>query len=208
MYKENSEAKTILHQKFINDTKFLDRKANDEKKKIDDQKKATMMQNFEWTAGMSTELLETVLTANKRNANEEKNIARTMAGVNTAVGITRAIMSGALWQIPIIAALGIAQQIKISNSRYAMGTKSSREGPALLGENGPEIAYLPRGTEVKTSYETKQILGGNTFNLILPSGMPVDNIAADRIEKMLPMMLENLADNLQLNTFKSKLGAL
>lgn len=47
---------------------------------------------------------------------------------------------------------------------YASGTQYHPGGPALLGENGPEIAELPAGTRVRTATETRQILSkGNTY---------------------------------------------
>ena len=47
---------------------------------------------------------------------------------------------------------------------YASGTQYHPGGPALLGENGPEIAELPAGTRVRTAAETRQILSkGNTY---------------------------------------------
>lgn len=47
---------------------------------------------------------------------------------------------------------------------FAKGTNFAPGGPAILGENGPELVNLPRGSEVKTASQTRQILSGATRN--------------------------------------------
>lgn len=53
--------------------------------------------------------------------------------------------------------------------RLAMGTPNWPGGFALLGENGPEAAFLPRGTQVMPSDQTRRAMasGGDTYNLYL-----------------------------------------
>ncbi len=49
---------------------------------------------------------------------------------------------------------------------YAVGTKYHPGGLAIVGENGPELVNLPRGSQVFTTQETKDMLqGGDTFIL-------------------------------------------
>lgn len=43
---------------------------------------------------------------------------------------------------------------------FAGGTDYAPGGMAVVGEEGPEIAYLPRGSQVKTAAETRAMLGG------------------------------------------------
>lgn len=46
----------------------------------------------------------------------------------------------------------------------AGGVRNFRGGMALVGERGPELAYLARGTSVYNNRDTKRILGGITFS--------------------------------------------
>ena len=50
---------------------------------------------------------------------------------------------------------------------YAVGTKYHPGGPAIVGEDGPELVNLPRGSQVYTAQETNDMLsgGGDTYNL-------------------------------------------
>ena len=43
---------------------------------------------------------------------------------------------------------------------FANGTDFAPGGMALVGERGPELVYLPRGSQVKTAQETAGIMGG------------------------------------------------
>lgn len=43
---------------------------------------------------------------------------------------------------------------------FANGTNSAPGGVALVGERGPELVNLPRGSQVKTAGETQRMLGG------------------------------------------------
>lgn len=48
---------------------------------------------------------------------------------------------------------------------YASGTASASGGWSLVGERGPELVNLPRGSQVKDANETKAALGGTTINI-------------------------------------------
>jgi len=49
---------------------------------------------------------------------------------------------------------------------YAVGIQYAPQGPAIVGENGPELMNFRGGENVKTNDETRNILGGgDTFNL-------------------------------------------
>ena len=49
---------------------------------------------------------------------------------------------------------------------YAKGTSFHSGGTALVGEKGPELVNLPRGSQVKTASETARITGGNSSIVI------------------------------------------
>lgn len=60
--------------------------------------------------------------------------------------------------------------------RSAAGTHHSSGGAMLLGEFGPEMAWLPRGSQVSTANDTRRLLAGNDRG---PKA-PTINIYADR----------------------------
>lgn len=54
---------------------------------------------------------------------------------------------------------------------YAKGTGYAKGGYALVGEQGPELVQIPRGSKVSTAEETRNMLGsGMTVNIVTPKG--------------------------------------
>jgi tape measure domain-containing protein len=51
-------------------------------------------------------------------------------------------------------------------SAYAIGTGYSPQGWALVGENGPELAYLPRGSQIKSNPTTTSLIGNGMADVI------------------------------------------
>ena len=71
----------------------------------------------------------------------------------------------------------LAQAMGIPIPGFATGTSFAPGGLALVGERGPELVNLPRGSKVKTAGVTKAMLGGgmggNTIHLhMTPTGNP------------------------------------
>jgi len=60
---------------------------------------------------------------------------------------------------------------------FANGTSNAPGGVALVGERGPELVNLPRGSQVKTAGETQRMMGGvgggATLTIIAPEGFSV-----------------------------------
>lgn len=52
---------------------------------------------------------------------------------------------------------------KISVDWFAKGTSFAPGGLAVVGEHGPELVNLPRGSQVYTSSETERMMGGNSY---------------------------------------------
>lgn len=50
-------------------------------------------------------------------------------------------------------------------SAHANGTQYHTGGVALVGERGPELVNLPRGSSVTTAERTRSMSGANTFNI-------------------------------------------
>ena len=51
----------------------------------------------------------------------------------------------------------------------ASGTDYWYGGRTLIGENGPEMAILPQGTRILTAQESRQVTGGDTYNITIPA---------------------------------------
>lgn len=51
----------------------------------------------------------------------------------------------------------------------AAGTDYWYGGRTLIGENGPEMAILPRGTRILTAQESRQAGGGDIYNITIPA---------------------------------------
>ena len=66
---------------------------------------------------------------------------------------------------------------------FARGTISAPGGIALVGERGPELVNLPRGSSVLPAYQTRQaISGGNkSISISVQSNAPLDPIQTARI---------------------------
>jgi len=56
--------------------------------------------------------------------------------------------------------------------KFALGTQYAPGGMSLVGENGPELVSLQRGSKVRTATATKDLMGqsgGNTINITIGS---------------------------------------
>jgi SLT domain-containing protein len=49
---------------------------------------------------------------------------------------------------------------------YAIGTGYAQSGWAMVGENGPELAYLPNGSQIKSNGATKNLLGNDLADVV------------------------------------------
>lgn len=79
---------------------------------------------------------------------------------------------------------------------YAGGTSFHSGGPAIVGERGPELVNLPRGSSVMTASETKQALSGGGGNVYIDTvNIPIDKV--DSISRAIDMA-ENFTLYVQL----------
>ena len=125
--------------------------------------------NAERQAAIRAELDTKIAQIDKKEGRRKKAIALSEAAVNTAVAITKAWASAsAPFNLPAIIAAsvgGAAQLAVIAATPFARGTKNAPGGVALVGEQGPELINLPRGSQVFPTPQTNQMLsnmgGGN-----------------------------------------------
>lgn len=62
---------------------------------------------------------------------------------------------------------GTFEYWKIANGHNSTGNTNWRGGLTWVGENGPELAYFPRGTEILNATESREVVGGDTFYITI-----------------------------------------
>ena len=77
--------------------------------------------------------------------------------------------------------------------KHAVGTSFSSGGPALVGENGPELLNLKRGDSVTPAPKTKQVLQGRSINVTVEiQGNVIGNMEfIQQIKNVLALELKN-----------------
>ena len=64
---------------------------------------------------------------------------------------------------PVGMAMNVAKQLK--PQKHALGTSSASGGLSLVGEYGPELVNLQKGSSVTPANKTRQILSGQSLNI-------------------------------------------
>lgn len=85
---------------------------------------------------------------------------------------------------------------------FAHGTSFAPGGPALVGERGPEIVNLPRGSQVIPNSEINNISNTSTVNIVLPNVTSVDKFTL--INEIMPLINEIVDDGGQLTASRVK----
>lgn len=118
-----------------------------------------------------------------RNINWGDVLASIGRGVGNAIlGMLEGAINGAL--------NGIPGAPKVKLPRFARGTNYAPGGLAIVGEEGPEIINLPRGSQVTPARETERALSGGGGNSITIGEVHVHNEAdEDRLIRALGMRL-------------------
>lgn len=75
---------------------------------------------------------------------------------NSIVGLLEGAINGAL--------NGLPGNPKVKLPRFATGVENFTGGAAIVGERGPELVYLPRGSNVMTNKDTMRAMSGATNN--------------------------------------------
>ncbi len=108
----------------------------------------------------------------------------------SALSAFEAVKNGAKG-LPIIGRFfgGEESQSPATVPAYASGTSYHPGGPAIVGEQGPELVNLPRGSSVMTAGQTKSAMAGGSGNVYIENvTIPIDKI--DSISRAI-----DLADN-------------
>lgn len=84
--------------------------------------------------------------------------------------------------------LGLPGKPNIDVNWYAKGTDFAPGGLAVVGEEGPELINLPRGSQVKTASETRRLLSGRTGGI----NVHIDAKSVDLDESQLMRVFQRL----------------
>jgi tape measure domain-containing protein len=168
-----------LHDKYLDDIHNAedksDKKQEDiDKKKVEDTKKLSDSiydANYRLQTSLNN-LAMMALTKNKKWASEHRALLYSMALADAAGAAVKGIYQ--VWsdketgntytKLALSAAVmaeiiaSTATQISQIKSSFARGTTSAPGGYSLVGEQGPEIANIPRGSQVFTAGQTQRIM--------------------------------------------------
>jgi len=127
-----------------------------------------------------TNLARQSVINSKRSAEKKKRILIGLAVADAASAAVSGIR--AVWTddsikssvAKLVLSLLVAGQIiastagqisSIKKASFAGGTMGAPGGMSLVGEQGPELAKLPTGSQIFTSNQTRQMVGGTTVNI-------------------------------------------
>lgn len=89
------------------------------------------------------------------------NLGGGLSGIVSGLGLG----GGALSSISSLgSSVKMIQTISnIRQGRHATGTDNFGGGVTWVGENGPELVYLPQSTQISSAQESRRVVGGDTF---------------------------------------------
>lgn len=174
------------------------RKAADKRKAItENETKSIVDMNFA-IGGALMDIAQSITRSIAKESKERQRILIAMAWVDLGGAAVKSIYD--VWQdkstdiytkIALTAATAAeviatgASLISQMQSAYALGTSYSRGGLALVGEHGPELVNMPRGSRVYTNYQTRNTnIAGDTVHLHFDGGASRSTIdyAMDKLE--------------------------
>lgn len=173
---------TNINLKYANERIAINKEEAD--KKAESEKEANQ-QRLAAVGGFFAGFAALAAQANMKDRSARlrwKATAIAEATANTALAATKSLSAAPYpFNLVLMAgtiAAGLAQVMQIKEQKFARGTDYAPGGMALVGEQGPEMVYLPRGSQVKTASETRQRMGA-TFAPQVNIHMAPGTTAAD-----------------------------
>lgn len=158
--------------------------------------------------GSMANLITALGGKNKAAAEASARIAEVQALINVAVGVTQAYAQGGVLGFitgAAVAAAGAAQiaVIEANLSKFATGTINAPGGRVLVGERGPELVDIPRGSTIHNNTATQRMMGGggdvNSNHTIIINGNVTQEILGQIRESQ-----DNYLEELKLLAKKNK----
>jgi TP901 family phage tail tape measure protein len=134
--------------------------------------RSTTQSVFNQVRNIAQSVWNTIRSVISAAANAIKGaIGGVVGAINGLIGAFRAVVGAAQ-----AAASAIASAISAANSwnpfqipGFAGGVQNFRGGLALVGEQGPELLSLPRGSDIYPASQTRAMLGGASAPMATPS---------------------------------------
>ena len=194
-----------MGKQWISEEEMRQIKANQIEKDAAKDKKDAIVDLAEATGHLLLSIGRTAVANSKKSAQEKRSILVGMAiaeGAGAAVsGFASAMDSGLPYPANLIAALAtvvtvagamVPQISSIRNQSFARGTGFAPGGPSLIGEEGAEVRDLPRGTQVMTNTQTRQMIGGATISPTIIIQGNADSTTVGKIEDTFASFAEQL----------------
>lgn len=92
------------------------------------------------------------------------NFGSGLSGVVGSLGIGGGSITGLVGGLSSAGSLRDMALTELHRRGYATGTDNYIGGVTWVGENGPELVSLPQGTRIFNEQESRQVVGGDTYN--------------------------------------------
>lgn len=115
---------------------------------------------FETLAGAISAVADAISTVNQLSS----NFGSGLSGVVGSLGIGGGSITGLVGGLSSAGSLRDMALTELKRRGYATGTDNFIGGVTWVGENGPELVSLPQGTRIFNEQESRQVVGGDTYN--------------------------------------------
>jgi hypothetical protein len=168
--------------------------ASDIRKRISDQERWAITNNYIRLGSAINQLASQMVANSRASAKKKQNILIALAIAEGAASAVTAAKAGwdtgityydkaALAAAGVIEALAITagQIASIKAQKFARGTSYAPGGWGIVGEEGPEAMYIPRGSQIMTNTQTRNTFGGTNVQF----SISIAGDASDRtVEKI------------------------
>lgn len=118
---------------------------------------STLKPIFETLASAISAVADALSKANQFASNFGGGLSGIVSGLGLGGGALSSISS-------LGSSVKMIQTISnIRQGRHATGTDNFGGGVTWVGENGPELVYLPQSTQISNAQESRRVVGGDTF---------------------------------------------
>lgn len=193
------ERKLLTTEKYEALVAKAKKEAVDARTTIAKQEKWAIVDNYMKLGSTLNHLAAVAVENSKASAKKKQNILVGLALAEGAASAVTAAKAGwdtgityydklALAIAGVVAAIAMtaAQISTIKSQKFARGTSFAPGGFGIVGEEGPEAMFIPRGSQVMTNAQTRNNFGGTNISL----SVNVSGDASDRTVEKIGSTLE------------------